>query len=57
LFDYFPIASVIDDQILCLHGGLSPNIDSVVNINSIDRVQEIPLEGSMVFITIILSAI
>jgi len=47
LFDFFPIASVIDDQILCLHGGLSPNIESVVNINYIERVQEIPLEGSM----------
>jgi diadenosine tetraphosphatase ApaH/serine/threonine PP2A family protein phosphatase len=36
-------------KILCIHGGLSPSIESVQFIRDLDRVQEIPHEGPMVF--------
>ena len=47
LFDYLPITAVVEDQIFCLHGGLSPSIDTIDDIRKIDRVQEIPHEGGM----------
>ena len=34
-------------QIFCLHGGLSPSIDTLDHVRSIDRVQEVPYEGPM----------
>jgi len=31
-------------QIFCLHGGLSPSIDSLDHIKALDRIQEVPHE-------------
>lgn len=47
LFDYLPLTAVVDDQIFCLHGGLSPSINTLDDIRMLDRVQEVPHEGSM----------
>jgi len=47
LFDYFPLTALVEDQIFCLHGGLSPTIDTLDNIRTLDRVQEVPHEGAM----------
>ena len=47
LFDYLPLTALIDDQIFCLHGGLSPSIDTLDHIRQLDRVQEVPHEGPM----------
>lgn len=29
LFDYLPLTAVVQDEIFCLHGGLSPSIDTL----------------------------
>ena len=32
LFDYLPLTAVVENQIFCLHGGLSPSIDTLDQI-------------------------
>ena len=47
LVDYLPITAVVENQLLCLHGGLSPSLDTLDMIRDIDRVIEVPHEGPM----------
>lgn len=47
LFDFFPITALVDNKIFCLHGGLSPNIETIDNIRELNRFQEVPHEGPM----------
>jgi serine/threonine-protein phosphatase 6 catalytic subunit len=46
-FDYLPIAAIIDGSVLCLHGGLSPDLTTVDQIRTLERNQEIPHEGPL----------
>ena len=43
LFDMLPLAGLIDNRIFTPHGGLSPTINSMDDINQLDRMQEIPV--------------
>ena len=45
LFDYLPLATIIENKIFCVHGGLSPSIETIEDIQNYDRVQETPQEG------------
>lgn len=45
VFDYFSLASIIDNSVLCVHGGLSPVISTIDQIRLLERNQEIPHEG------------
>ena len=45
LFNYLPVAALIDDKILCMHGGLSPDLKSIQNIQEISRPTDIPYTG------------
>ena len=47
MFDFLTLSVVINDQIFCVHGGLSPSIHSIDQIKIIDRYREIPHEGPM----------
>lgn len=47
LFDYLPLTALVEKQIFCLHGGLSPSIETLDAIKKLDRVQDIPHEGPM----------
>mmetsp|Transcript_8176 Transcript_8176/g.19347 ORF Transcript_8176/g.19347 Transcript_8176/m.19347 type:complete len:306 (+) Transcript_8176:213-1130(+) len=46
VFDYLNVAAVIDGRVLCVHGGLSPDIITLDQMRLIDRKQEIPHEGA-----------
>ena len=37
IFDYLALAAIIDNKIFCVHGGLSPSINTLDEIRSIDR--------------------
>ena len=47
VFDYLNIAAVIDNEILCVHGGLSPELKMIDQIRAINRKVEIPVEGPL----------
>lgn len=46
LFDYLCIAAVVEDSVFCVHGGLAPDLKLIDQIRTIQRVCEIPHEGS-----------
>jgi serine/threonine-protein phosphatase 2A catalytic subunit len=47
LFDYLPLTAIVENDIFCLHGGLSPHLDTLDQVRKLDRVQEVPHEGAM----------
>jgi len=47
LFELMPLAALINDKIFCTHGGLSPKINTLDDINKLNRVVEIPNEGAI----------
>ncbi|KAG5617842.1 hypothetical protein H5410_017666 [Solanum commersonii] len=45
VFDYLTLSAIIDGTVLCVHGGLSPDVRTIDQIRVIDRNCEIPHEG------------
>lgn len=46
VFDYLNLAAIIDGRVLCVHGGLSPDVRTLDQIRIIARAQEVPHEGA-----------
>ena len=44
-FNCLPVAALLDDKILCMHGGLSPELDNVNQIKNIARPTDISDKG------------
>ena len=44
-FNCLPVAALIDDKILCMHGGLSPDLRSLEHIKGITRPTDVPETG------------
>ncbi|KAK9289898.1 hypothetical protein L1049_008059 [Liquidambar formosana] len=44
-FNCLPVAAVVEDKILCMHGGLSPDMESLDQIRDIERPVDVPDQG------------
>ena len=44
-FETLQIAAEVNKDYLCVHGGISPELNNIGDINKIDRFVEPPLEG------------
>lgn len=49
VFDYLSLGALVGGKggVFCIHGGLSPDIDTIDQIRILDRKQEVPHEGGM----------
>ena len=47
VFDFLSLSAIIDDRVFCVHGGLSPSVNTLDQIRTIDRKQEVPHDGAM----------
>jgi len=47
IFDYLSLSAIVDGKVFCVHGGLSPSIQTLDQIRTIDRKQEVPHDGPM----------
>lgn len=46
MFNWMPIAAIIDDKIFCVHGGLSPELTTLDQLMKISRPTEVPNSGT-----------
>lgn len=37
--DYLPIAAIVENKFLCMHGGLSPSITTIDELQKLNRIQ------------------
>lgn len=44
-FNCLPVSAIIDDKIICMHGGLSPDLTNLEQVTRIMRPTEVPDEG------------
>ena len=47
VFDYLSLGAMIDNEVFCVHGGLSPSMTTLDQIRTIDRKVEVPHDGLM----------
>ncbi|KAK2954197.1 putative Protein phosphatase 2A catalytic subunit B [Blattamonas nauphoetae] len=46
-FDTLPLCAVVNERLFCVHGGLSPDIQTIDQIKILNRFQDVPTEGPM----------
>lgn len=44
-FESMPLSAIVNNDYLCMHGGISPQLTDAEEINKINRFQEPPLSG------------
>lgn len=46
-FNVMPICAIIDEKIMCMHGGLSPHLENFEQIHKVVRPVEVPDQGTV----------
>ena len=49
-FDSLPIACILNERFLVIHGGISPEIKTIAELQKLKRFQEPPKEGGFWYI-------
>ncbi|KAH8370176.1 hypothetical protein KR093_002477, partial [Drosophila rubida] len=44
-YSCMPVAAVVSNRVFCCHGGLSPSLSSIEDINNLKRPTDIPVDG------------
>lgn len=44
-FNCMPVSALVEDKIICMHGGLSPDLIEISNINNLQRPIDVPDNG------------
>ena len=47
VFNWMPVSALIDHKILCMHGGLSKDLDKIEQINKLNRPTDVPDKGKV----------
>jgi serine/threonine-protein phosphatase 2B catalytic subunit len=47
-FQALPLVAIVDDSFFCLHGGLSPSLKKISDIECIDRFRD-PIQNDLMF--------
>ena len=47
VFDCLCLCAIIGNEVLCVHGGLSPSLETIEQVDALERVQNVPHEGPM----------
>ena len=49
-FNCLPVAALVEERILCMHGGLSPDLVNISQIKQIIRPTDVPDSGKLLFL-------
>ena len=44
-FDALPSACIVNDKFIAVHGGISPKLKTIEDLQRLDRYKELPREG------------
>ncbi len=47
VFNFLPLAAIVDNQMFCVHGGLSPAVKKLDEVRQLNRKVDIPHAGAM----------